>query len=585
MGEANSQSAQHQADPVDLHDLDADRTADPVAHELRQHDLPDSPYKRNTRPDFLAHGKPPNSFETGSSARNALNRPEIDPEDDDDIEYVPPEPADVYSSTGHADRSPQISRHNRHQADVQPEHPQPRRRYEFPAGGTRIVRNHITSPMAPQASRISVLALAKDPLISQGTRGRQHADFNSARSENITRRESPEPNSSTHSRKKRKLLDKKTRKRAGSHDAAVKDEPISPPPFHKAQPLGNGGNGDPRGIVERPIYVDEDPPPVPRREVRYVPLRPDSTSNIVYEHELRAPQTEPRTYSRASARPMPETDLRRVASMQNMRLVAPIPEQETIYQTPVRTSRAPSYTVIESPRQQERIQSYSQAPGNVHSSPYPQPELHYRPSDPISATSRRIVIDGHGRELYELSDQPTIPRNSPALRQPASDTFHSGLTYQNSNARAVSVFEEPRREVRYVQEMPPPSQPSYRRLANTSEDAFLEPPLPAGVDNLQYMQRRPSSHVINTRPPQPLYVENQESRHMLRMESVRPDGRPAMAYYEIPQDSIPQRDQSLRPQIRQMSVVMDDRHVGYVQVAREPHEVNGNPSAPQYHRY
>ena len=156
----------------------------------------------------------------------------------------------------------------------------------------RIVRNHITSPLAPQPSRVSPLALAKDAPFQQNTRTRRQRQGQIG---------SPDPG---HPRKKRKMDKKERRARRNgglSPDAFIKEENVSPPPFHEVQPLGSGRVRPTN--ADRPIVIDDGP-----QEVRYVSADGryiDSPTRPMSRHlEPPMPLSEPRVMSRAAMRPI-----------------------------------------------------------------------------------------------------------------------------------------------------------------------------------------------------------------------------------------------------------------------------------------
>jgi hypothetical protein len=189
-----------------------------------------------------------------------------------------------------------------------------------PESDMRIVRNHIDSPAAPQPSRVTPLAITETPRLVQERRA-SYAQTRPRRDpghESI--RTSPDiPTQPIQPRKRRKLdVKRASRKRgAASPDVMIKDEPISPPPFHESKPLGSARS---RPIPSRPILIDDDPPP---QEVHYVLsqtyVRP--STQAIYDSDRMLPRSEPRALSRAGWREVPHDyqDLRKVASLQHMR--------------------------------------------------------------------------------------------------------------------------------------------------------------------------------------------------------------------------------------------------------------------------
>lgn len=432
----------------------------------------------------------------------------------------------------------------------------------------RIVRSQITSPIAPQPSRVSLLAVAKDASYLQNSRLR--------RQQRLPRQgspPSPDVNQGYPPKKKRKLEKsngKKGRRNGGmSPDAFIKEENVSPPPFHDVQPLGSG-RLRPSG-AERPIVIDDEPLP----EVRYMPAPEryvDSpTRPVPRQVEQLMPLSEPRAISRASLRPTrDDQDLRRVASMHNMRADAAREYAEPYYESPTRPraisyARVGSPAVMESGRQpHEVVVDYDRpapevrvmrTPAPVYREMYDdgEPNYRYAPAEPMPPPPlERIVIDQYGRRFREIiQERPSVVHRSMSVRRSDVD---SNDGYRQTRAGSVFVDAVPERA--YASDMPPP-QASYRRLAETPRSSAMR-----GPPGREYLEQPPpirsSSVQVLDRPTRPsVYADEQaEFREIPRMGSVRPQ---ALRYEEVQPMEMRQRGQSVRPAIRESSVFIDDR--------------------------
>ncbi|KPI41133.1 uncharacterized protein AB675_7916 [Cyphellophora attinorum] len=294
--------------------------------------------------------------------------PALDPEDEEEEgEYSPPEAVEGDSTM--QDVSATVTN------VYDPRSRQLRRYSEVDNGNVRIVRNHIISPVAPQPSRISPLALAKQPPSQQNTQAR--------------RDRSPDY---VNPRKKRKL-DKRDRMRRRNGSPGVKEENVSPPPFHEVQPLGSGRL--PASNPDRPIVIDETP-----RDVRYAPVEQQFSSPRVARYaEPEMPLSEPRVVSRQAMRPMRDTqDLRRVASMHNVR--AEMGDDHDTF-GPSSRPRVASYREsspvihrqpLDDPYDRQIIQEVrvSRTPAPMYREAYPEEQIRYEPMPPPQQVERIV---------------------------------------------------------------------------------------------------------------------------------------------------------------------------------------------------
>ncbi|KAK5045658.1 hypothetical protein LTR84_009027 [Exophiala bonariae] len=446
------------------------------------------------------------------------------------------------------------------------------RRAASPAeANMRIVRNHITSPIAPQPSRVSPLAVAKDQPFSQN--GRQ---MRTRRAQQQGSPPSPDDSQSLPARKKRKVeRPRRTRRNGGlSPDAFIKEENVSPPPFHDVQPLGSGR---PRPAAsERPIIVEDDEPVqqiryMPPPPTRYVesPLRP-----LPRQVEQLMPLSEPRVSSRASMRPVrDDQDLRRVASLHNMRSEATRDYVEPYYESPLR-ARAASYArtgspaLMESPRQPRDIPiEYDQPPQEVRVMRTPAPvyrevyddgEGGYRyaaePMPPPPPPMERIVVDQYGRKFREIiaPERPSVAPRAMSVRRGEPEPLYE--SYQSPRASSVFVDSGPERS--YAAEMPPP-QITYRRLGEPGRSSAVPVSATREYHDPSQLARPSSVQVVDRASRQPVYADDRaEFREPIRMSSVRPV---ASRYEESRPVEMLTRGQSVRPAAREGSVFVDDR--------------------------
>ncbi|OQE29301.1 hypothetical protein PENFLA_c004G00257 [Penicillium flavigenum] len=470
----------------------------------------------------------------------------------------------------------------------------PDARYTDQTGGIRrppspanvkVVQNHITSPAAPRPSRVSPLAIAKVPSVQQLRDGRSEHGSEQVYSDPDSARGSPNPPAfHVMSRKRRRLregddgprqMSNRTQK-AEPVETFIKEEPVSPPPFADDPAVVRS-----RNPAERPIYIDiASPQYAPVYESRGPPVR-EPVYEIDPYHEPLPDAGPQRTISRVGIRrPIrEEVDLRRVASSQYARQSDYAREYIEAQPRPV---RAASY-VVERPVQ-ERPRYYEEAP------PYTQhryiaaddmPPATYRetyyeeapPARMMAPPLRRIVVDEHGTQYYELPQAPRLQPMAPPPPPPprpvsrmSKDVYDERVHHHAGSVRAPSVVQDPYGERHYVQEMPPP-QPVYRRVTSeyarpvaADERQGYAAPLEGhepysrsnSVQVAEYLPRHavyvdergvPQERIIRTasvRPPQPRY----EHEVVQRVGSVRPTGpgrepsifrdRPVGEYVERP---------------------------------------------------
>ncbi|KAF7172275.1 hypothetical protein CNMCM5623_004463 [Aspergillus felis] len=515
-----------------------------------------------------------NNLQAIQQQADAFEEPEYSPPAPD----IPPmESADLQQPI--EQRQPHTDK--RSGRDQEPPRPhQNRRKTVSPGDNVRVVRNHITSPAAPQPSRVSPLAIAKVPTVHHPKV--PPLDYSSNRMQHARqdlRAASPEiPAQQLMPRKRRRLQEDRSRpgpvsyrsQAGGSTEAYIKEEPVSPPPFADTQPAIQP--------QERPIYIDIASPRPPYTPVyeRIEPVREPAYEFDPY-HEAHVEAAYPRTVSRLSVRrPVrDDQDLRRVASLHQAR--QPEYAREYIERPSSRSLRAASYAIVERPPQ-ERVRYYDEPPQTY--------ARHYAPAvgSPTSpryqeawiegsatAPPRRILVDEHGNHYRERTPPPRMQAMPPPPgRIPRGEVYDDGPApiRPGGSVRAVSVVEDPYGGRRYVQEMAPPPA-AYRRVTEyprpaPSERRSYVTPL---VDDREPYPRSSSVQVAGYPATRATYVEEADipRERIIRMPSVRP---PA-ARYEEPREMIP-RMGSVRPAERDVSVYVDDD-------ARRPREYIERP--------
>ena len=471
----------------------------------------------------------------------------------------------------------------------------------------RVIRNHITSPVAPQPARVSPLAVAKVPSLPQGRRnvGDNEDPFQGPSTEMVSARPSPitvqQPLSS---RKRRRELDNGERIRnvaprrdLASPEIRIKDEPVSPPLFTGAREVWQPPA---RQEVQRPIYIDNDSPQI-RERGRVITHRPIDRPSEVYLPEERRPVTPVvrRIVSRAGHRfdPYGEPDLRRVVSTRQVR--APLSPVE-------------QYTVPHPASARAASQVYVPQPGSAkdyRASVQPQPAPHLgrdrstsptlrqaratpqiRESVPMAPPARRIVQDEFGNRYVEALLPPDRHGSVVPIRRPSEfNPRYGDVVPRDASVREpqfVETYDErqyPPRAIsptspRYVEYAPPPrGRPVLDRESGIvyGEDTYATPN--EGIRIVDYPESRPI----------PRYEEATRPREVVtRMQSVRPVGH----HYDLPHNQIA-RVPSIRPE-QDRIVSLGGRRELVPQVSRQvsvrPDEVYARPShyaveeRPQY---
>ena len=442
----------------------------------------------------------------------------------------------------------------------------------------RIVRNHITSPLAPQPARVSPLAVSKEPPVSQN-RNRPRARDSGAGLEVAGNRHSPnQPVQPLNPRKRRRRTNSgemtrnvAARREAASPEVRIKEEPVSP----QQRPTALGAWRPPiREEVPRPIVVDNASP-------RQVTSERSDQQSRRYERPSRVfavDQGRPLTPSGYSGGRFVEVredpDLRRIVSAKQVRPpMSPIEQYSAgqLYSTRAtsqmhlpqssqdpRQFRAASHVQISQAGQDSARQYRASAqppPTSVYGgehSPSPLARQVQRSSPQHGSVAmapppRRIVVDQFGNRFVEavapaarerqVSIAPIarpaehesryeVPIRAPEVRHTPIDVNHGEPRYVQRPASPVSP--------RYV-EYPPQAAPTRARsIVYLDNDRHQE-----GRSG----QRSDASMVHYIEYPTTARPEEfPRPREVTRMSSVRPVG----IQYETPREQV-SRIPSVRP--------------------------------------
>ncbi|KAJ5496035.1 hypothetical protein N7539_001151 [Penicillium diatomitis] len=447
---------------------------------------------------------------------------------------------------------------------------------ESPSTQVQVVRNHITSPAAPQPSHVSRVSTTKFSSAQQRRMGQPASASGLSRvySDPESGREGVSAGvPSISSRKRRKIqasggeqIVTSKNQATGSFDVPIKVEPVSPPPF--ADDPAVPSNRQPR---ERPVYIDiASPRYSPAGERREPPVRgPVHDANRYLEYA--ADHGTQRSISRVDERHAARADpgLRRVVATQYVRQ----PDHPSGYgSTDPRGSRAASYAVVERVPH-ESLRYYDEMPASHgtrymavdegRQSTYQEP--YYEEAAPvrlIRAPERRFVVDEFGNR-YEMVPAPSVqsmaPPPRPMSRALRTDGYQEPVPSRTVSVRAASVVQDQYGEHRYVQEMPPPP-PTYRRVVSdyvrpveTERRVFTgpmeihDPYVPGETVPIPEYAPRQSAYAEEHGPPR---------ERVIRTSSVRPQA----ARYEEPLEVV-QRVSSVHPGVasREVSVFADER--------------------------
>ena len=453
----------------------------------------------------------------------------------------------------------------------------------------RIVTNHIRSPVAPQPSRVSPLATAKVPQVSQVQRenGENRRSSRGSNTGNSSARQSPKIAPQPRSSKKRRRgrdSGEQTRNVVPRTDYAspvvrVKEEPMSPPPFDMA----NTGLRQVRlrQEVPRPLYVDTAATQYREEQPLVYQARPGDSSAHGQINGEREPQTPSvrRIVSRNGQRFIAneEPELRRVVTAPRPTRApaspAPYPVQYSAPQP--RAARAASQVYLSPTGQAVPYQSHAlatfQGPLYTGHDRSLSPAVHRVPQSPSTHQSttmapppRRIVIDQWGNRFMEaplpverhasvapvarVNDfehryEPVVPRSASVARQPNLIRVGDDGQYVRRAPSPISTYGAPTRG------MVEPTGDLYDEASHITRGGG---PLVAGYSDIRPVARYEEipdqdARIVRMRSVRPAENGRDEGFHSdernIRMQSVRPQGD----QYDAPREHFV-RVQSVRPE-------------------------------------
>lgn len=290
--------------------------------------------------------------------------------------------------------------------------------------------------------------------------------------------------------------------------------------------------------------VDDPPSPLGPRYVHAPANYPSPATRPSPQQAEYVPFGESRVLSRTAVRPRDDQNLRKVASLHNLR--AEQPQEYVEYITTPTRRGATAYVRVESPAQEvapDRGIEYEPAAQAVRvvRTPVPayreaysaQPEVRYI-AEPVTPTVReRIVVDQYGRRFREIVEERASGQ-SRAASQALTDRqlpLSYGVT---DRVRAPSIMIDERHHSRYPADMMPP--PAMRQ-------AF---PSPVPVSREIYTSSEAGSVQIGDRVSrQVIYADDSPpTRGVARFASTRP---PVVHYNERPPFQTASRATSVRP--------------------------------------
>ncbi len=432
------------------------------------------------------------------------------------------------------------------------------------ASEIRIIRNHITSPVAPQPSRVSPLAVSRVPPVHQGQRviSEKNRPSRGSAGEVPNGRQSPGAipqslNSLSNARKRRRVgshdRGRYVMPRRESQEVRIKEEPVSPPPFADTpntwQPRG-------RQHVSKPVYIETGSPRYRDHEpIIYQPRNVDHVPQSYFADERRPMSPMVRRVVSRNAHQISaheEPSLRRVVSARQIRIPRSPPGQ---YAPPQPSStRAASQVYIPQrshnislqPRASVQPQPISHIERDQSISPVPRARISptIRGPPTMAPPARRIVVDRYG-QTYEAPlaferQNSAAPVGHPSELIPRYDHLVP-RSPSFRDPRLVNVYDERR----YFRRGPSPPQYVEYHPASTSRHVFDRESEPVYGEEV-YVPRNEPVRAIDYADPR-LAGHTEEvlrPREVLRTASVRPIGG---GLYEEPREQIA-RVQSVRPE-------------------------------------
>lgn len=414
----------------------------------------------------------------------------------------------------------------------------------------RVVRNHITSPVAPQPSRVSPLAVSRVPALHQGQRviGDEHRQPRRSAEDVPSARHSPRPLLQDLNPRKRRRADSNGRGRfviarrespgpgrrqspvvrRESPEVRIKEEPISPPPLAAATPDAWQPRG--RQYVPQPIYVETGSPRY--RDLEPVVYQPRIVNQLsqTYIADERRPQSPmvrrviSRNAQHVSAHE--EQSLRRVVSARQLRIPRSPPGQYV----PPQPSSARAVPQVYIPQASHPISV--------------QPRASVQPLS-LSKIDRDQSLSP--RPVARLSPTMQRPTMAPPARRLGVDryvqTFEAPLAFERQSS-VVPVAHPTEFIPRYEQLVP--RSPTFReqRLVNVYDDR-------------RYVRRAPSPHYVEYHPaPASRHVLDREVEPVYGEDVYLPRHEPLRAIEYTDSRSTGLQEEVMRPReiIRTASV-------------------------------
>ena len=501
----------------------------------------------------------------------------------------------------------------------------------------QVVRNHITSPYAPQPARVSPLTGVNPPQLPQVQRNVSNSGPTSkdANGRGTGARQSPAVAGQFKNGKRRRdpiPPEEDTRNVVPRHARDVspviriKEEPVSPPPLSHSIPqirYGSDSQASPR-FREQSIQDDDDGeyifhPPV--QEPR--PITPSQKRVVSNGHRF----------------PAEKSNLRKVVSTRNLQApTSPVYEVQhpDARHRVMRTTSNVQYVSEQAPPMQYRASAHPQMrehPQYITEQPIPpqyrasvHPEVREYIPQPIELTTerraslamapptRRIVVDQFGNRYMEAPVQSEQPVHYPVTRQVALDPQYEQLSPSGGHVIRRTqpqqmVYEDNGQQ--YIQHTSPPESPQYIEYptaANSSvrrrhqiirlDDDYEEQPAPPKLVRYENQPRT----VVHYNDPN-IDTGSDDSSHQVRVQRIQrlPDPPHQQQYEPLPPPT--PREQasrvgSVRPQpprivrlgeqeenprlIRQMSMSRPDdaeSFVSRVQRVPPPPEEGQHPAA------
>ena len=444
-----------------------------------------------------------------------------------------------------------------------------------------VVRNHITSPYAPQPARVSPLAITKAPQVSQLQRAQNQDASTSRRVENDSLGADQasstviQPSTSKKRRRKTDLQEQSRnvaprREDMSSPVVRIKEEPVSPPPYNFAP--------DKRQIQQPPIYIDTGSRPQER--ITYQPESAGPPAQA-YEVQERRPVTPlaRRVLSRNGQHyyANEEPDLRRVLSARHLRAPPSPSTYDAQYSDPrPRVMRAASQVQYISPTERQPPVQYraSVQPQARERPQSPQPrQIQMSPTRRTSVAmpppARRIVVDQFGNRFMEAS-VPAERSISVAHPRPEVDMESQ---YDQATPRRAPIrqpesvmVDEQGRYIRRLESPPSPQYAEYptvsrqRQIVHLDQDAYEPDPYDGRGRIVQYESRPVARDVhmedvregnLRTQSVQPMaeQYEVMPREAIARVSSARPQ-QPRMVSLGEPREVTPRvvRQVSIRPE-------------------------------------